>query len=179
MPKIGDSREDGFRFAGSNRRKAGGPKYETWLSPEAWERRAKATGRIWKARRERTYANPEELEKYREYARFYAAKRRAEKPESEMLSRVRARARLRGLDFSLTLDDITIPDICPVLGIPLKKGIGVACDNSPELDRIKNDIGYVPGNVMVISRRANRIKNDATVDELLTIASFYKGLGKG
>lgn len=45
--------------------------------------------------------------------------------------------------------------------------------NAPSLDRINNDLGYVPGNVMVISRRANIIKKDATLDELVAIGKFY------
>lgn len=91
-----------------------------------------------------------------------------------MLTRIRQRAKDRGLEFNLCLEDIVIPPTCPVLGIQLQIGEGIATDNSPELDRIDNSKGYVKGNVIVVSRRANRIKNDATADELMKIAKFYK-----
>lgn len=51
-------------------------------------------------------------------------------------------------------------------------------DHSPSLDRIRGDLGYVPGNIIVISNRANRIKSDASIRELRDIASFYATLGR-
>ena len=48
-------------------------------------------------------------------------------------------------------------------------------DNSPSLDRIDSSKGYTPDNVWVISRRANIIKHDATLEELLLIS---KNLGE-
>jgi hypothetical protein len=50
-------------------------------------------------------------------------------------------------------------------------------DNSPSLDRIVPEKGYVRDNVLVVSYRANRIKNDATISELQQIAAFYKTYG--
>jgi hypothetical protein len=44
---------------------------------------------------------------------------------------------------------------------------------SYSLDRRNNDLGYVPGNVVVVSLRANQLKNDATVTELRQLADFY------
>jgi hypothetical protein len=55
----------------------------------------------------------------------------------------------------------------------------LAGDASPELDRIVPSLGYVKGNVLVVSRRANRIKTDATVEELQQVASFYAALTAG
>jgi hypothetical protein len=60
---------------------------------------------------------------------------------------------------------------CPLLGTPLFYGNGKMGPNSPTLDRIEPAKGYVPGNVWVISQRANVIKNDATVVELFLIAN--------
>lgn len=51
--------------------------------------------------------------------------------------------------------------------------------NSPSLDRIEPDLGYVAGNAIVISNRANRLKSDATIDELRAIASFYATFRRG
>lgn len=82
----------------------------------------------------------------------------------------KARAKQRGEEFSISLDDIQVPKICPILGIPLQYNRGVKQDNSYSLDRIDSSKGYVKGNVWVISLRANRIKNDSTPQELRLIA---------
>ena len=92
-----------------------------------------------------------------------------------MLSSAHTRARKRGIPFTITADDISIPSHCPVLGLPLEQGAG---DRAPSLDRIKPSLGYVPGNVIVISSRANRIKNDATPLELYAIAEFFLDLDR-
>lgn len=91
-----------------------------------------------------------------------------------MLQNARVRARAAEVPFTILVKDIVIPTNCPILGIPLftKKGKGGG-DNSPSLDRIEPSRGYVPGNIIVISNRANRLKSDASIEELRSIASFY------
>jgi len=81
-----------------------------------------------------------------------------------MWLRARQRAFDKNVPFEITVEDIRIPQHCPVLGIKLT--IGKGDDDSPSLDRIIPATGYRRGNIQVISNRANRIKNDATVDEL-------------
>jgi hypothetical protein len=49
-------------------------------------------------------------------------------------------------------------------------------DKKPTLDRINNDEGYIRGNVAIISFRANRIKSDASADELQAIANYANGV---
>ena len=97
--------------------------------------------------------------------------------KSKMLSRSKHRAKRDNLPFNLQIEDIHIPLICPVLGIKLEfaKG-GTAQDNSPSLDKIKPLLGYVKGNVWVISARANRIKYDATLEELELVVLALKKL---
>lgn len=85
----------------------------------------------------------------------------------------RSRARERGIEFSITVDDVIVGSHCPVLGIKFEVLEG-GRDNSPSLDRIDNRFGYVPGNVVVVSNRANRLKSDASVEELETLVRFYK-----
>ena len=48
--------------------------------------------------------------------------------------------------------------------------------DSASIDRIHNHLGYIPGNVHWVSYRANRIKADATVEELQKIADYYRRL---
>jgi hypothetical protein len=70
-----------------------------------------------------------------------------------------------GWGFNLTLEDITIPEFCPILGIKLEKGYGTNRDNSPSLDRFDPSKGYLKGNVYVVSWRANALKRDGTLEE--------------
>lgn len=99
-------------------------------------------------------------------------------PTRKLLSLARRRAKLRGLDFDLDKKDLVIPEFCPVLGIKIVVGgAGTGfCDASPTLDRIDNAKGYVRDNVAVVSWRANRIKCDATVEELEKVFLFYRDL---
>ncbi len=82
------------------------------------------------------------------------------------------RAAVKGLEFTLSIHDIpAVPATCPVLGISIgQEGAGRATDNSPSLDRIKPALGYVVGNVRIVSWRANRLRNDATARELQLLA---------
>ena len=95
-------------------------------------------------------------------------------PVSYMLWGVKSRAKTRGIPFNLTQDDIVIPQVCPVLGIQLVMGTGCPSPNSPSLDRIDPNYGYVKGNVQVISHRANTIKSNATVDELRLLLAYME-----
>jgi len=101
-------------------------------------------------------------------------------PMYKRLQLTRSRATANGIPFSISEADFAeLPTHCPALGIELQydgnRGKG-AFDDSPSLDRIVPSLGYVPGNVVIISQRANRIKNDATVEELVKIAEFFSKL---
>jgi hypothetical protein len=94
-------------------------------------------------------------------------------PERYMLSGSKHRAKLAGITFSIKEEDIIIPEFCPVLGIKLERGVKLQ-DASPSLDRFKPELGYVPGNVHVISLRANRIKSNATLEELRLVTRYVE-----
>ena len=83
---------------------------------------------------------------------------------------------MKGLEFNLSLDDIPeIPDSCPVLGIKIRENdTNAPLDSSPSVDRIDNTKGYVKGNIRIISNRANRIKADATIDELRRVLRDFE-----
>jgi hypothetical protein len=89
-------------------------------------------------------------------------------------STAKRRALRAGLEFSIHQKDVVIPKKCPVFGIPLRMGIGKRGPNSPSLDRIDNNFGYVPGNVHVISWRANSIKGDASIKELEKLVGYLR-----
>jgi hypothetical protein len=96
---------------------------------------------------------------------------RYKNPEKAMLQRVRARARRKKYEFNLELIDILIPEVCPILRITIDKIVtGLPRNDSPSLDRIDNTKGYIKGNVMVISHKANAMKHNATPEELIKFA---------
>lgn len=103
---------------------------------------------------------------------------RKEHPSWCMLISARERAKKKGLEFSIDLEDILIPEVCPLLKIPIfhNKGNGGPSHNSPTIDRIDPTKGYVRGNVWVISFRANRIKNDSTLEELKFMVAGLEAL---
>lgn len=96
------------------------------------------------------------------------------KRRRNLLKWAKTRARLHGLPLNITLEDIHIPTHCPCLGIPLQVGNGKPTDASPSLDRIVPELGYVRGNVVVISLRANKIKSHGMPWELTKVAEFYE-----
>ena len=76
------------------------------------------------------------------------------------------------LPFDICEEDIVIPEICPILKIPIQRGDNKVGPNSPSLDRIRPELGYVKGNIQVISYKANTMKSDATLIELLNFAQW-------
>ena len=90
------------------------------------------------------------------------------------------RATRANLPFNIEIEDIVVPEFCPVLNIKLEKsktGIATAC--SPSLDKIIPHKGYVKGNIIVMSYKANLMKNNATVKELLLFSDWVKLNFKG
>ncbi len=80
------------------------------------------------------------------------------------------RAKEKGLPFDILVEDIVVPDRCPVFGVPLTKQEIKAGPFSPSLDRIIPFLGYTKDNVQVISKKANAMKLDASPDELRQFA---------
>lgn len=91
-----------------------------------------------------------------------------------MWKRAKDRAIKYNYDFNITEDDIIIPKVCPLLNIPIFCGDKDNYENSPSLDRIDNNKGYIKGNVWVISKKANSMKNSATFNELNTFCQNIK-----
>lgn len=83
------------------------------------------------------------------------------------------RAAAKELPFNITVEDIVIPDVCPVLGIPVfHQERRKLSDNSPSVDKIIPALGYVRGNIRVISLRANMLKRNGTASELIKVARY-------
>jgi hypothetical protein len=98
-------------------------------------------------------------------------------PEQWLFDRVRHRARAEGIEFTISVEDVFIPTHCPILGIELARPGAGQTIASPTLDRTDSTRGYVPGNVAVISRKANTMKADGTAEQHERIAAWMRAQG--
>lgn len=132
--------------------------------------------------RGRKYKYPEYRAKYyqdnkeeinsRRNARFHADK--ALRPEYYMWLGARDRCKVSGRQFDIEPSDIVIPEFCPIFKFPLQVNKGKLQFNSPVLDRINNDLGYLKGNVWVISSKANLLKGNCTLEEIIMMGEWAK-----
>jgi hypothetical protein len=127
---------------------------------------------------------PQRAAYQREWARRHPEKNAAgvrawqiAQPVKYLFGAARTRAKKIGVPFTIVLADVVIPALCPVFGVPLQRAATGRGPNTPSLDRIDARRGYEPGNVWVISRRANDVKGDATPEELETVASAVRRKG--
>lgn len=86
----------------------------------------------------------------------------------------KCRAKKKGIPFDLSVDDIKVPKVCPILGIKLNTNRKKASFDSPSIDRIKPSLGYIKGNVAIISYKANAIKSNATWREIFKVYKWTK-----
>lgn len=90
---------------------------------------------------------------------------------SELYHHAKFRAKNKNIPFTIEQNDVVIPEMCPVLGIPFSFS---EKELSPSLDRKINELGYIKGNVFIITKRANRLKSDASIHELEKILDYMK-----
>lgn len=123
----------------------------------------------------------------RDYQRKYRATRRAKtqvtknkwytsRPAYKMISSARYRSKKMGWPCTVTEADLLpLPTYCPVLGLELDYSVGTKGQqrrNSASLDKLRPELGYVQGNVRVISYMANAMKRDATPEQLWSFARW-------
>ena len=137
-----------------------------------------------KAREAAKLWNKQNKERRRENKRRWAAEnkdkisdqnRRQYERSSSAMTRERrmfyssiARAQRKGIEYSLTMEDLVIPHECPVFNKPFED----SGEYIPSIDRIDPNKGYIINNIAIISLRANRIKNDGTAEEHRQIAQW-------
>jgi len=87
--------------------------------------------------------------------------------EKDLFRKAKYRANSKNLDFNITIDDIKniMVDICPLLNIKMQINEGHQKYNSFTLDRINCEKGYVKNNIQIISNKANKSKNNSTIEE--------------
>ncbi len=110
--------------------------------------------------------------KNKEYIASQRLIKKEEDPRKIMLYSAKYRANQKGLPFNLELNDIVIPEYCPILNIKLEFFHESQNRTSPSLDRIDSTLGYTKDNVQVISWLANTMKSNASKDELLLFADW-------
>lgn len=93
-------------------------------------------------------------------------------PETLMLRSAKRRAKVQNLPFDINIEDIIIPEHCPILHIKLETSSNHATANSPSLDKIIPELGYTKGNIQVISNLANTMKWDASFQNLVDFAEW-------
>jgi hypothetical protein len=104
----------------------------------------------------------------------YQRKWRSNNLNWELWYKAKTRSIEQLLPFNIEPSDILIPSHCPILGIELYITRNTIGDNSPTVDKIFTELGYIKGNIIVISAKANRIKNNSTIEELEKVYTWYK-----
>lgn len=165
--KHGDVREDGMVCWSPSGKNGKGQ----WVTKAAFERNKEAARQRSKDRVAELKVDPVKREAWN--ARVLAYHRSDYR--RGMFTRTRKRAMELGIPFELkSMHDIPYATHCPVFGVELvQNGRG---DFSPSLDKIRPELGYVKGNVIVVSDLANRIKSNATPEQIMAVAKFYKRL---
>jgi len=106
--------------------------------------------------------------KVRRQARQYRNKLTS---QQKVYRQLKNRAKGKGILFDLELSDIKIPAACPVLGIPLD---GSWWGAKTHVDKFIPEDGYVKGNITIMSARANQLKSNATIEEIIALAEWMK-----
>lgn len=130
-------------------------------------------------RRRERYATDPEYKKNRTKWTKTNYKRGRRKPATWLARRIyilKSRAKKLGVAFNLTAADIAAPELCPILGVPLIFGGGVNHPHGPSVDRIIPALGYVKGNIRIISFLANSLKRDCDDPAVFrAIADYLEG----
>lgn len=162
------------------RASASGKKRRAAETPEERKERLEYNRNYYQRNREQQLARQKE-----QYARARAAGiplpkaacRIYDDPMIRMRMLVKAakqRATMKKMEFAITAEDFApLATVCPLLGIPIIWDGAKRTSNSPSIDRIDSSLGYVVGNVHVVSWRANMLKNNASLEELQILAHNF------
>lgn len=92
------------------------------------------------------------------------------KTSTRLFRQSKARSKRKNIEFTLQESDIFVPEICPLINLPLVNGTKDYYEQTASIDRIDPNKGYTPDNIWVISKRANTMKSNASKEELITFA---------
>lgn len=109
-----------------------------------------------------------------EHLKTYRAKRKQQNPLQYVLHSIKKRAKEKGFEFNLTIQDLRDiwTEICPVFGVKMEFHTPNKQNNSYSVDRIDSMKEYTKDNICIISWRANRLKCDASLEELKNLVRY-------
>jgi hypothetical protein len=94
---------------------------------------------------------------------------------------LRQKCKSKNLPFTINFNDLERPEYCPVFGTKLNYGCSTGIDgkqtrdpNKASIDKLIPELGYIPGNVFIISLRANKLKSNMTMEELKKILKYME-----
>ena len=105
----------------------------------------------------------------------HECRRKEYRENKEVNKQTKERAKEKNIPFNIDVSDIIIPKKCPVFGFDLVIGTKDK-QKSPSLDRIIPEKGYVKGNIIVVSLKANTMKSNATIEEIKNLYDFYSNI---
>lgn len=110
--------------------------------------------------------------KRKAYSNKHYKSRKEDNPALFMWKQAKHRAHYdyNQMEFTIKVEDIVLPLLCPYLTVPL---VALDKQHGYSLDRVDSTKGYTPNNIQVISRLANIMKNNATKEQLI---AFAKGV---
>ena len=92
--------------------------------------------------------------------------------EKTLWQSAKNRAGRLGREFDISIEDIFIPEVCPVLKQPI-----LLIRNSPwapSIDRVDSSRGYTKDNILVMSKRANTLKNNGSLSEMKMVVDWLE-----
>lgn len=93
--------------------------------------------------------------------------------ENKIFNRTKARAKRKGIYFNIAIEDIVLPEKCPVFDKPFIYGDHLW---TYSIDRIEPEKGYIKGNIAIISNKANMMKSTASKEEILKLYLWLDNL---
>lgn len=148
---------------------------------ESKQRRIAQNPEKWQAQKQQYRYNfkTNSSEKYKAKNARARKARKENNPISNIFWAAKKRGKEHNIPFTITQDDIKMVEYCPVLGLKLLYGgnkheVTFQNANGASLDKVIPELGYVPGNVRIISFKANRIKNDGTAEEHRLVYEYMK-----
>ena len=164
------------------RRKADRERYQKLKEDNAFMERKREHNRNYKIKHKEEVdaynaeyrMRPEVVERMREYNQNRKSTNSLIDKFRDIVHRCQSRAREKNIPCSITWQDIQEIYVteCPILEIPLdwNSSFTGRTDYTPSIDRIIPELGYVKGNIKIISNLANMMKSSSTFDQLQTFA---------
>lgn len=92
--------------------------------------------------------------------------------EKRLWQQAKSRSKKLSREFTIVESDIRIPEVCPVFHVPFSNV--PRSPYAPSIDRLDSKRGYTPDNIIIMTVRANLLKNDGTIREFEALLTFLK-----